>query len=143
MKASVLLRIASVVMLLHTLGHTMGAFTWNDAPDAAIKQVIDGMERNHFDFMGRPASLANFYAGYGYTMIGVLLLISLVLWLLSNDTDSRLSRQLRVIFGLFLLFMAVLEYIYFFPLAPGFSLLAGICTLLTLKNNDNYAARLP
>ncbi|MGZ3874915.1 MAG: LIC_13387 family protein [Mucilaginibacter sp.] len=142
MKASVLLRIASIVMLLHTIGHTMGAFGWKDAPDAAIKQVIDGMERNHFNFMGRSASLANFYAGYGYTMIGVLLLISLVLWLLSNDTASRLSRQLRFILALFLLCMSVLEYIYFFPLAAGFSLLAGICALLTLKNNDEYAARL-
>lgn len=129
MKAKLLLRIAAVIMLLHTLGHTVGALTWTDAPNAAVKQVIDGMQSNRFDFMGRSGSLADFYAGYGYVMIGVLLLISVLLWLLSTEPNRRLITTIAIC----LLFMAVVEYIYFFPMAAGFSLLAGLAALLALQ----------
>lgn len=49
MTAKLLLRIAAVLMLLHTLGHTMGALNWTKAPNPAMKQVIDGMLGNHFN----------------------------------------------------------------------------------------------
>ena len=65
MRPKILLRIASVIMLLHMLGHTMGALTWKDAPNAAVKQVIDGMLGNRFDLMGRSVSIGDFFAGYG------------------------------------------------------------------------------
>ena len=126
MKAKVLLRTASVIMLLHTLGHVIGAITWKDAPNAAVKQVIDGMLSNRFDFIGRSASIGDFYAGYGYSMIGVLLLVSILLWLLSAEPNRRFILAL----GLFLLFLAIVEFIYFFPLPAVLSLLAGIATLL-------------
>jgi hypothetical protein len=125
MKAKLLLRVAAIIMLLHTAGHTVGAITWKDAPNAAVKQTIDGMISNQFDFMGRQTSLASFFAGYGYIMIGVLLLISVILWLLSTQTNSSIT----LVMGLFLLFMGVAEYIYFFPFAAVFSLLAGVATL--------------
>jgi succinate dehydrogenase hydrophobic anchor subunit len=133
MKAKLLLRIAAVIMLLHTIGHTFGALGWKNAPNEAVKQVIDGMQNNRFDFMGRTASLADFYSGYGVTMIGVLLLIAIMLWLLSEDTTTSLSEKLQTVLGLFLLFLAVAEYIYFFPFAASFSFLAGICTLLSRR----------
>ncbi|MGF7079373.1 LIC_13387 family protein [Mucilaginibacter sp. UYCu711] len=104
MKAKILLRIGSVIMLLHTLGHTMGALTWKEAPNAAVKQVVDGMLNNRFDFMGRSASIGDFYTGYGYTMIGVLLLIAVLLWLLSTQPSLPVILAL----GLFLLFMGVI-----------------------------------
>jgi len=34
-------------------------------PNAATTDVINGMPTNHFIFMGRLASLASFYEGYG------------------------------------------------------------------------------
>lgn len=129
MKAKILLRIGSVIMLLHTLGHTMGALTWKEAPNAAVKQVVDGMLNNRFDFMGRSASIGDFYTGYGYTMIGVLLLIAVLLWLLSTQPSLPVILAL----GLFLLFMGVIEFIYFFQFAAAFSLLAGIATLLAYR----------
>jgi len=129
MKAKLFLRMASILMLLHTAGHTIGACTWNQAPNAAVKQVIDGMLSNRFEFMGRSASIADFYQGYGYGMIGVLLMITTVLWLLSTEPSPRIV----LVFGLFLLFFGIIEFIYFFPLAAGFSLLAGIATLLAYR----------
>jgi hypothetical protein len=132
MKQKILLRAAAVLMLLHTIGHSMAAFTWKDAPNSAVRQVIDGMLANHYDFMGRQVSMGDFYMGFIIIMIGVLLLISVVLWLLSNDTVGALSGQLRTVLAIFLLVLAVIEYIYFFPLPAVLSLLAGICTLSTV-----------
>jgi hypothetical protein len=126
MKAKILLRIAAISVLLHTLGHTLGALTWKDAPNAAVKQVVDGMINIHFDFLGRSASIGDFYAGYGYSMIGVLLMVSILLWLLSTEPNRRMV----LVMGLFLLFLAVIEFIFFFPLPAVLSLVAGVATLL-------------
>lgn len=109
-------------MLLHTAGHTLGALTWKQAPNARVAAVISAMQTEHFDFMGRPVSLGSFFEGYGLTMIGVLLLLTLMLWLGPD-------RKFTLLIGLFLLFMGLIELLYFFPFAAAFSLLAGIFTL--------------
>ena len=81
----------------------------------------------HFAFMGRQVTLALFFNGYGFIMIGILLLISALLWLFSRDT---------VLLGVFLLAMGVLEYIYFFAFAAAFSLSAGVFTLAALISRN-------
>jgi hypothetical protein len=133
MKAKTLLRIAAFLMLLHTAGHTIGALTWKQAPNAAVKQVVNGMLGNRFDFMGRSVSIGDFYMGYGYSMIGVLLLVSILLWLLSAEPNRRVMLAL----GLFLLFLGIIEFIYFFPFAAAFSLLAGAVTLLAYNQSSS------
>jgi hypothetical protein len=130
MKAKLLLRIAAVLMLLHTIGHTIGALTWKTAPNKAVEATISSMQNNHFEFMGRQATLASFYEGYGISMIGVLLLVTVLLWLAAAETFNPLSAQLTVTLGIFLLFLAIAEYIYFFPFAALFSFLAGVCALI-------------
>lgn len=120
------LRIAAILMLLHTIGHTVGALTWKQAPNVRVGIVITGMQTEHFDFMGRSVSLGSFFDGYGLTNIGVLLLLTSLLWLLSTESNRKFILPI----GLFLLFMGIIELIYFFPLAAAISLLAGICTLL-------------
>jgi len=132
MKAKLLLRIASVIMLLHTIGHTIAALTWKEAPNPAIQHVVDDMLNNRFDFLGRSVSIGDFYAGYGYSMIGVLLLVSIFLWILSN----QLIRRMILPLGLFLVFLAVIELIYFFPIPAALSLLAGIVALMAYKKTD-------
>ena len=136
MKPKFLLRIASVLMFLHTAGHTLGALTWKNAPNAAVGQVINGMEIIHFEFMGRSVSIASFYEDYGFNMILVLLLISVLLWLLSAETRRNLSLRTTQLLAAFLLMMAIIEYIYFFAFAAALTLLAGICTLIALLIND-------
>jgi hypothetical protein len=128
MNPKLLLRIAAVLMFLHMIGHTFGALSWKDAPNDAISRVITSMQTNHFEFMGRSVTIASFYEGYGFTMIGVLLLISLLLWVLSGETGNRLSARLLPFLAVFLLGMAIVEYLYFFLFAAMFSLLAGLCT---------------
>jgi len=132
MKPKILLRIAAILMFLHTIGHTIGALSWKEAPNAAVAQVVNGMLTNHFNFMGRSVSIGSFYDGYGFTMILVMLLISIMLWVLSSQTNNNLAVKFIQLLGVFLLAMGVLEYIYFFPFAAAFSLLAGVCTVWAL-----------
>ena len=120
-----------MLMLLHTLGHTVGALTWKNAPNAAVKQVVNGMLGNRFDFMGRSVSIGDFYSGYGYTMIGVLLLVSILLWLLATTP----FKSMMLVLGVFLFFLGIIELIYFFPFAAAFSLLAGIFTLIAYQRS--------
>lgn len=128
-RSKLLLRIAAVFMLLHTAGHTMGALTWKEAPNEAVGKVISGMQAEPFDFMGRSVTLASFFDGYGMIMIPVLLLTSALLWLISGESGNRLAVGIATLLTVFLLLMAVLEYIYFFPFAATITLLAGICAL--------------
>jgi cellulose synthase/poly-beta-1,6-N-acetylglucosamine synthase-like glycosyltransferase len=130
MKPKLLLRTASVIMLLHTVGHTFGALGWKNAPNAAVAAVIAGMQREHFDFMGRSSTIADFYEGYGFINIFVLLLLSVLLWLLSGHATNPAVRNMSIVLGIFLVIMSVCEYIYFFPLAAIMSLIAGVCALL-------------
>jgi hypothetical protein len=130
MTPKILLRIAAVLMFVHTIGHSFGALNWKNAPDATVGRLISSMQTTHFELMGRSATLAGFYEGYGLTMIFVLLLISVVLWLLSTATVVDLSARLIPLFAVFLLFLGIIEYIYFFPLAASFSLLAAVCTFI-------------
>jgi hypothetical protein len=135
MSRKLLLRVASVLMLLHTMGHSIGAFTWKNTPDTAMKLVVSGMETNHFTFMGRVTTLASYFDGYGFTMIFVLLLITSLLWLISSAESNTLVVGIARLLAVFLIAMGVIEYVYFFPFAAAFSLLAGICTLIALFAN--------
>ncbi|HZY40130.1 MAG TPA: hypothetical protein VFE53_25935 [Mucilaginibacter sp.] len=129
MSSKVLLRIAATMMFLHTIGHSIGALTWKTPPNAAVGQVIKGMEDNHFDFMGKSVSLAGFFEGYGFNMIIVLISVTLILWFISGEGKSPLTSKLLTVLAAFLLTMAIVEFIYFFPLPGALSSIAGICTL--------------
>jgi len=130
MRPKLLLRIAAVIMLLHTAGHSIGALTWSQAPNDRVAAVIAGMQKEHFDFMGRSSTLASFYNGYGILMIFVLLLVSIQLWLLSGNRVKSMILTL----GLFLFLTAISEFIFFFPLAGGMTFVASVCTFLSLRH---------
>jgi hypothetical protein len=129
MSSKLLLRIAATMMLLHTIGHSIGALTWKAPPNPAVGQVIKGMEDNHFDFMGKSASLAAFFEGYGFMTILVLISVSLILWFISAEGKSPFTIKLITVLTIFLLGIGTIEFIYFFPLPGILSTIAGICTL--------------
>jgi hypothetical protein len=128
MKPKILLRIAAALMLLHTIGHTMGALGSGMPDNPRIGAVLNGMRTEHFDFMGRSATLAQFFDGYGVSLIFVLLFVSVQLWMLA----AKPVKQMLVGMGLFLSATAVCEYIYFFPMAALFTLLSAVCVWVSL-----------
>src|ERR1700750_3002538 len=114
MKPKMILRIASISMLLHTIGHTIGAMTWKKDPDPAMQQVVDNMISHKFIFLGSLRSIGDFYEGYGITMIFVLLLMACLLWQLSitcvKYPDSAANLLLPISLGL--LVIALIEFKY-------------------------------
>src|SRR5579872_6350042 len=88
MKRKTLLRIASISMLLHAIGHTVGALSWKKDPDPNIQRVVDEMISYKFTFGGAMRSIGDFYEGYGVTMIFVLLFFAVLLWQLAAISFS-------------------------------------------------------
>lgn len=127
MKSKSLLRIAAVLMLLHDVGHTFGALGWAKPPNPKVGMIITGMQREHFDFMGRSATLAQFYNGYGISMIVILLFVAVQLWLLSK----RPAKAMLLLMGIFLIALVICEYVYFFPFAALFTAVAALCTWIS------------
>jgi len=129
MNSKILLRIASAIILLHNIGHTIGHSGWKKAPDEVNRRAIDAMTSNEFVFMGEKSTYARFYDGYGYGGTLTLLLAMILLWMLSG-VESKLSKQLAMVTGLFLVLWAVMEYLYFFPLAAGMTFVAAVLTII-------------
>jgi len=127
MKPRVLLRIAAVLMLLHDVGHTFGALGWAKPPNPKVGMIISGMQREHFDFMGRSATLAQFYNGYGISMIVILLFVAVQLWLLATYP----VKAMLLLMGIFLITLVICEYVFFFPFAAIFTAIAAICTWIS------------
>ena len=84
--------------------------------------------------MGANVSLADFYVGYGFMLIFALGTVSVLLWLLAANYQPTIVAVLAV----FLMLMAITEFIYFFPLAAAFSGLGGICSGFTLLKRNEY-----
>jgi hypothetical protein len=143
MKPKILLRVAAIIMLLHTTGHTMGTLGWKKGPNATIQTVIDNMQKNDFIFMGRTVSLGKFYSGYGFVLIGVLLLIGILLWVLSTQTGTASSKQILLPVTGFLFFLGVAEWIYFFPFAALFSLSACILSAIAMVRMRYIKTQVP
>jgi len=72
------LRLASIVILLHDIGHPFGAPTWKQTTSQTKKQVIKQITDNKFPFMGTIRSMSEYYDGYGFASILALLLIAVI-----------------------------------------------------------------
>jgi hypothetical protein len=123
----ILLRIAAVIMLLHNVGHTIGATGWKKETAEVNRRAIDAMIANEFEFMGQTTTYARFYEGYGYAGIISLLVFTVVLWILSGN-PSVLAKQIGMVMAIALLLWGIMELMYFFPFAASFSFVAAILT---------------
>lgn len=139
MTPKILLRIAAAIILVHNIPHTVGHLGWKNSPDEVNRRVIDAMTSNQFEFMGRTTSYANFYDGYGFGGTLTMLLVMTLLWFLSGHL-SQDSRRLSLVIGVFLVAWAIMEYIYFFPLAAGFTIVAAVVTLVACTRKSMWLA---
>ena len=148
MTPKLLLRIAAIIMLLHAIGHTMGALTWKKTPDAAKQSVIESMTAHKFPFMGVERSMGEYYDGYGFACTLALLLIVVLLWITSNVAPhtTALVKNILVVLSFILLAWGIDELIFFFPFAAAFTLVSFLLTLVatlrlmkpaTLKNKNS------
>ena len=131
MKPKLLLRIAAILMLIHTIGHSFGLAGWKKATDPVQKEVIRQMTGHKFPFMGDVHSIADYYEGFGYACTIAMLLITVTLWLAGNETERSavFAKKLAFVFGIGLLIWGTDELIYFFPFAAWTSLISGGLTV--------------
>ena len=136
MKPKLLLRLASIVVIFHDMGHTFGAVTWRQSPDPVKQSIINQMIEHKSPFMGTIRSMGEYYEGYGYAATIALLLIGVILWLASGVSPQNLElvKKILVAIGISLLLWGADELIFFFPFAAAFSLLASLLTFLAVFN---------
>src|SRR5258708_11346635 len=119
MKASVLYRIASVLILLLDAGHTSG-FPWSD-PKWAVD--LTAMRSTHFDILGFSRTYWDFYVGFGLFASVFILLAAILAWQLGGLPANTRALMRGTAWTLALCFAAitVLSWRYFFILPIVFS----------------------
>jgi hypothetical protein len=125
MQPKILLRIAFLLVFLHNLGHTIAHIGWKSATAPVQQTVIQTMLSHSFVFMGRTGSYARFFEGYGYAGTLALLLVMVMLWLCAADLTT-LSKKLVLLLAIFMTCWAVMEWIYFFPMAAIMSFISAL-----------------
>ena len=132
MKPKILLRIASIVMLLHDAGHSSQLVLWTKTDDPAKQQVITAMTTQRFPFMGAMRSMGDGFEGFIWAASLAMLFFAIVLWLISSDTKNPLA---RTVLGALLIILAgwwIVELNYFFLIAAAMTFVAWLLVTIAL-----------
>ena len=144
MKPKFLLRIAAILIIVHSGLHTLGFSGWKQAPDPVEHGVIQQMTGHAFPFMGASHSLADYYDGFGYACSIALFLIGAILLIIASDlsSDTALAKKIIIALSIALLFWGIDELIFFFPFAAGLTLIACVCCFWSfhLMNSNKLTA---
>ena len=128
MNATLLYRIASVLLVLFAAGHTFGFMRFKpSAPDALA--VRDAMNNVHFQVRGADFSYGGFYTGFGLTITVYLLFSAFLAWHLGGlaRTHPEAVGTLGWVFAVVQIAMIVLSWLYF-SIAPAvLSALVALC----------------
>jgi len=125
MRASLLYRIAAVLLLLLDAGHTSG-YPW---ADPAWGVDLTSMRSTHFMIMGWSRSLWDFYRGFGLFVSVILLLAVLLAWQLASLRKESwvLMRATAWTFALCFAVITVLNWQFLFILPVIFSAAITVC----------------
>ncbi|MBB6142157.1 hypothetical protein HNQ77_000095 [Silvibacterium bohemicum] len=115
MKASLSLRIASVLTFIHALLHTVGGMLGKPAPGPQ-QIAVAAMKVNRFLVLGNLRSFWDFYMGLGFGVSISLTIDALIFWQLGSmaKTDSGRLRPLYLLFAIEYAALAVNSNRYFF-----------------------------
>jgi hypothetical protein len=128
MKASLLLRIASVLALVHGVLHTIGGVFGGVAP-GPMQVAVTAMRVNRFETMGVNRTFWDFMMGYGLLTTVKFLVETVVFWQLGSLVKAYglQVRRLLLAFGVGYVLDAVLAWKYFFAAPAVFELLIAGC----------------
>jgi hypothetical protein len=120
----------------------MAVLTWKDDADPKKMEVVRQMTGNKFPFMGTSRSMGEYFEGFGIQGTLSLLLITLILWYVSDvkETNTNFNRKIILTVSFILLAWGITELIYFFPFAASFSLISsllGFYSLVLLNKPGN------
>jgi hypothetical protein len=121
MTTTPLLRIASVISLAFTAGHTLGGLQkWSPMGE---NEVLKAMTTVRFDTMGANRSYMDFFMGFGWSLSVFMLLQTVLLWQLASlaRTDPARVRPMIAVFGLATLAGGLIAWRFIFPIPALFS----------------------
>ena len=127
MKASLLYRIAAVLLLLFAIGHTLG-FRQSD-PEWGIDAVLGSMRSIHFDVQGFNRTYWDLFEAAGFS-VGVFYLFSAMLaWQLGGLPAGALALMRGAAWAFALCFAAItlVSWRYLFTLPIAFSIAITVC----------------
>jgi hypothetical protein len=135
------LRVASLLTVLHCIGHTLGGVFGVDAPPGTKERtVIDAMKSNQFEVMGATRSFWDFFIGYGLTISVSSLVQAVLFWQLAGIAKIE-SGRIRPVIAAFLcanIGFAILAWRYFFiPPFVGSVLTTIVLGLAYLGSGSN------
>jgi hypothetical protein len=128
-KAPILYRIASVLLLLFAAGHTFG-FRQNN-PEWGADAVLSLMRSVHFDAQGFSRTYWDFFSAFGLFFSVFLLFAAVFAWLLGGLPAETLVRTRSIAWSLAICFVAVtaLSWGYTFTTPIVFSTLITVCLI--------------
>lgn len=127
MKASLLYRIASILMLLFAAGHTFG-FRQID-PKWGVDSLVQSMKSIHFNANGSDRTYWDFFVGFGLFVTALMVFASIVAWQFSNLRAETLAQMRIGAWGFVVCFgvVAYLSWRYFFFVPVIFSVSILLC----------------
>lgn len=141
MKPHVLLRVASMLTLIHAILHTFGGLL--SAPSRGQEElaVLTAMKAFRFDVMGSPRSYWDFYFGFGLFLTATLVLISMLLWQLAVlvRVSPASARPLMASLCASFIAFAVLSWMYFFIAPLLTELVIAVCIGLAYVSSRQAA----
>ena len=117
-----MLRIAAVISLIFTAGHTMGGLKrWSPMGD---NPVLKSMMDVRFDAMGVNRSYFDFFMGFGWSISVFMLMQTILLWQLASlaTTEASRLRPIIAVMALATLASGVIAWRFIFPVPALFSL---------------------
>ena len=130
MRASVLLRIAAVLTLLHGVLHTIGG-AFGQPPPGAQETAVLAMKANQFPAMGVMRTYWDFFMGYGLVITVGFLVQAVVFWQLGAMAKTEARRTRPIVMAFFVGYVAyvVLAWRYFFVGPVVFEVVIALCLL--------------
>src|SRR6266705_6510279 len=128
-RAQILHRISSVLLLLFAGGHTFG-FRQNN-PEWRADAVLGLMRSVHFDAQGFTRTYWDFFSAFGLFLSVFLLFAAVLAWQLGRLPAETLARVRSIAWALAICFLAVtaLSWIYAFTTPIVFSTLITVCLI--------------
>jgi hypothetical protein len=129
-KAPILYRSSSVLLLLFAAGHTFG-FRQNN-PEWGADAVLALMRSVHFDAQGFTRTYWDFFSAFGLFFSVFLLFAAVLAWLLARLPAETLARVRSIAWALAICFGAItaLTWRYAFTTPLVFSTLITVCLIL-------------
>jgi hypothetical protein len=121
MTTTLFLRIASVISLVFTLGHTLGGLRkWSPMGD---NEVLRAMTAVRFDTMRANRSYLEFYMGFGWSITVFMVMQTVLLWQMASlaRTDPASVRPMIAVIVLATVASGVIAWRLIFPVPALFS----------------------